>query len=394
MLRIFLTLYFTFVSILVLCADPLGSFAPEALRMTGAELRMTFCETLLAEAHPERSSHPEAQSAEGSPTSSLITYLSRLLDETLIGDGHLVRLAEGLEQGQVVNPISEAEAADFRLSVQRSGLEYLMQSGGFDPDALLTWAKEKLTERSMVRGQRETVEARTAVSFQTMEFVPIEERLEFGSFLVTQWQWAMVMGNNPSSFINGPESLNLEMRGKKIRMQPDHPVEMVSSEDADRFVTALNEWVKTNHPDLDRLIPIQPRGYRYRLPTAQEWQYVASGRGVSKGPWHFGDDESKFSEYEWWGGNSDTQTHAVGQKKPFLIDGRGIFDIYGNVEEWMQKRKYSLRELLWLTTWRGREVCGGNVILMDKGTATMKDFFKKDFVQRYVGFRLVRVKTK
>ena len=66
MLRIFLTLYFTFVSILVLCADPLGSFAPEALRMTGAELRMTFCETLLAEAHPERSSHPEAQSAEGS----------------------------------------------------------------------------------------------------------------------------------------------------------------------------------------------------------------------------------------------------------------------------------------------------------------------------------------
>ena len=137
-----------------------------------------LCEMLLVEPPPSgffalraQNDSPNAQN-DSDQTSSLITYLSRLLDETLIGDVHLVRFSEGLEQGQVINPISEAEAADFRLSVQRSGLEYLIQSGGFDPDALLTWAREKLSERGVVRQQREVVH-QDAVPFQPMEFQEI-----------------------------------------------------------------------------------------------------------------------------------------------------------------------------------------------------------------------------
>src|SRR3989339_686292 len=91
-----------------------------------------LCEMLLAESPPSGFFALRAQN-DSDQTSSLITYLSRLLDETLIGDEHLVRFSEGLERGEVINPISEVEAADFRLSVQRSGLEYLIQSGGFDP---------------------------------------------------------------------------------------------------------------------------------------------------------------------------------------------------------------------------------------------------------------------
>ena len=71
-----------------------------------------LCEALLAEPSPSgffalraQNDSPSAQN-DSDQTSSLITYLSRLLDETLIGDVHLVRLSEGLERGEVVNTIS------------------------------------------------------------------------------------------------------------------------------------------------------------------------------------------------------------------------------------------------------------------------------------------------
>src|SRR3990167_3532714 len=138
----------------------------------GLEVHADLCETLLAEPRPSGFFALRAQN-DSDQTSPLITYLSRLLDETLIGDVHLVRLAEGLERGEVVNPISEAEAADFRLSVQRSGLEYLIQSGGFDPDILLMWVQEKLSERGAVRVQRKEVHTKTKIPIQPMEFQEI-----------------------------------------------------------------------------------------------------------------------------------------------------------------------------------------------------------------------------
>ena len=81
MLRIFLTLYFIFLNTPALYADPCEALmeAPVILSPQG----------------------------EGSQTEALITYLSRLLDETLIGDENLVRLVKGLERDEVVNPISE-----------------------------------------------------------------------------------------------------------------------------------------------------------------------------------------------------------------------------------------------------------------------------------------------
>src|SRR3989338_3469203 len=203
---------------------------------------------------------------EGSPTSSLITYLSRLLDETLIGDVHLVRFSEGLEQGQIINPISEVEASDFRLAVQRSGLEYLIHSGGFDPDMLLSWVREKLSERGVVRQQRDAVHQDTEIPIQPMEFVPIpsgkfmigakdtqkeviiKEPYEMSVFQITQWQYAMVMESNPSKFKDGAGSVEIEINEKRIRMQPNHPVEQVSLEDARKFIAKLNELSRKDDP--------------------------------------------------------------------------------------------------------------------------------------------------
>ena len=412
MRRAAFTLYFTFVSMTVLCANPLGSFAPEALRMTGAELRMTFCETLLAEGHPERSRHPER--SEGSQTEALITYLSRLLDETLIGDAQLMRLTEGLERGEVVNPISEVEVADFRLAVQRSGLEYLIQSGGFDPDMLLSWVREKLSERGAVQEQREVVHKETEVIFQPMEFVSVESgkfkmgekdkyvdvflssRFAMAQFLVTQWQWAMVMGENPSGFVHGSESMEVKIKGVKIRMQPNHPVEQVSWDDVQKFIERLNKLSKTEDPVIYQVIADHMKGKVYGLPTDAQWER-ASGAGMNPYfPYFPFGHSKKLKDQAWFHETSKGKTHAVGLKHSNVF---GLYDMHGNVWEWVCDR-------FWFGDLRGginptgpnmgfnHVIRGGSFLDVINHRPNPRDNFSPDVRRVNLGFRLIRVNAR
>ena len=331
----------------------------------GLEAHADLCEALLAEPRPSgffalraQNDNPSAQN-DSAQTSSLITYLSRLLDETLIGDANLVRLAEGLERGEVVNPISEAEAADFRLSVQRSGLEYLIQSGGFDPDMLLTWVREKLSERGAVRVQRKEVHTKTKIPIQPMEFqeipagefwmgegkgrkkVTISNSYEIARFQLTQWQWAKIMGDNPSRFIDGPESIEIEINGQKIRMQPNHPVEEISWNDVhDLFLPKLNDLSRKDDPLIYEVIPDHTQGALYDFPTEVQWERAA--RAGTDTAFSFGDDEAELPKYAWFNKNSKGSTHAVGLKLPNAF---GLFDMHGNVLEWMKDNSGSRRVL-------------------------------------------------
>lgn len=68
-------------------------------------------------------------------------------------------------------------------------------------------------------------------------------------------------------------------------------------------------------------------GEFYRLPTEREWEFAAKGGQHS-------DSEtllSNLGEYAWHKGNSSSQYHQVGKKKPNTL---GLFDILGNVAEW------------------------------------------------------------
>lgn len=118
-------------------------------------------------------------------------------------------------------------------------------------------------------------------------------------YLVTQEQWKLVMGNNPSRFIKTPE----------------HPVEQVSWDEAQRFLIRMNASVKS--------------GFFFHLPSEMQWEYAARSRG--KDELYAGSMD--IDDVAWYKENSNHSTQPVGLKKP---NGLEIYDMCGNVMEWCE----------------------------------------------------------
>ena len=127
---------------------------------------------------------------------------------------------------------------------------------------------------------------------------------------VTQTQWEIVMGNNPSKF-----------------KDPNRPVENVSWDDCQEFIEKLNEI----------------EGENYRLPTEEEWEYACRAGS----PWNFGEckngREGAIDDMGWYDNNSGGETHGVAQK---VSNAWGLYDMHGNVGEWCQN-KTSYKKCVW-----------------------------------------------
>jgi formylglycine-generating enzyme required for sulfatase activity len=84
----------------------------------------------------------------------------------------------------------------------------------------------------------------------------------------------------------------------------------------------------------------------YRLPTVAEWEYACRAGTTTRR--YYGDSDSLLKHYAWYQRNADGR-RLVGLCKP---NDFGLFDMYGNVEEWCQSSGISPGGAL-------RPVCGG-----------------------------------
>ncbi|HYA85568.1 MAG TPA: formylglycine-generating enzyme family protein [Nitrospirota bacterium] len=184
-----------------------------------------------------------------------------------------------------------------------------------------------------------------------------------GKFEVTQGQWKTVQDDNPSYFSKCGDNC---------------PVEQVSWDDAQKFIRRMNKRT----------------GKTYRLLTEAEWEFAARSGG-KKEKYAGTSNDLELGDYAWYSTNSDKQTHPVGQKRP---NGIGIYDMSGNVWEWVQDiysdTAYSLHSRnnpIYAGSGENRVRRGGGWI-RDAGSvrAANRDDAPPDYRSSGQGFRLAR----
>ena len=131
---------------------------------------------------------------------------------------------------------------------------------------------------------------------ETQHKVTLTKPFYLGKFTITQEQWKLVVGNNPS-------------QTKRAKL----PVTDVSWDDCQDFIKKLNANSSGG----------------YRLPTESEWEYAC--RAGTTTAYSFGDNITP-KDANYFDSNTG-KTLAGGSYKPNAF---GLYDMHGNVHEWCE----------------------------------------------------------
>jgi len=174
------------------------------------------------------------------------------------------------------------------------------------------WTEEYKTTKLVLRRIDEGAFVMGKDQSDQSHCVTLTDVFYIGVFEVTQRQWELVMGNNPSLFSHNAQ----------------RPVECVSYEMI-RGDKRGSAWPDSLEVDANSFFGVLrgKTGIEFDLPTEAQWEYAC--RAGTKTKWSYGEDAN--GDYMWYTENSGGTTHDVGVKIP---NGWGLYDMYGNVCEW------------------------------------------------------------
>ena len=129
---------------------------------------------------------------------------------------------------------------------------------------------------------------------------------------VTQLQWYLVNGTNPS-----------QAKGKNItvinnvEIGKNSPINWITLFEIEKHIAAINKKNKKYEND-----------FSYKLPNGDQWEYAA--RAGSRTKYYFGNKDRFLKEHAWFDENSNETIHEIAQLKP---NGFGLYDMSGNTWE-------------------------------------------------------------
>ena len=143
--------------------------------------------------------------------------------------------------------------------------------------------------------------------------VTLTKSFYIGVFEVTQKQYSLVTGSNPSYYSG--DSLPVEKISYNIVRGSSNGAQWPSSSavDSNTFLGKLRSRTLNS----------------FDLPTEAQWEYAY--RAGTTTAYHWGNYQGGAEDYAWYSSNSDHKTHIVGTKKP---NPWGLYDMDGNAMEW------------------------------------------------------------